>query len=231
MSEFEQELSRRLESLRAQGLYRELRRVDSPQTPYIEIAGKRFLNFSSNDYLGLAFEPSVRAAAAEAIQRYGAGSGASRLICGSLLPHHQLEEALADFKGAEAALAFSSGWATASGAICALMGKGDIIVLDKLVHASAVDASRLSGATLRVFAHNDMEDLESILRWCAEKNGRFGQLQSNQDFGCHRKRFFDGWRPRAAAENCGIEGSFWRVAYGGRGARGRVAGRLWARLG
>ena len=163
MSDFDQELARRLDALREQGLSRELRRVSSAQSPRIEIGGRAFLNFSSNDYLGFANEPAVKAAAIEAVGQYGAGSGASRLICGSLQPHHELEEALAEFKGTEAALAFSSGFAAALGAICALMGQGDIIIIDKLVHASIVDAARLSGATLRVFAHNDLNDFEAIL--------------------------------------------------------------------
>lgn len=172
MNGFDQELAHRLESLREQGLYRELRRVDSPQATHIDFAGKSYLNFSSNDYLGLAFDPCVRAAAAEAVAKFGAGSGASRLICGSLRPHHELEETLAEFKGTEAALAFSSGYATASGTICALMDKEDVVVIDKLVHACCVDAARLSGATLRVFAHNDLADLERILRWSAERHAK-----------------------------------------------------------
>src|SRR5207342_3524181 len=100
---------------------------------------------------------------------FGAGAGASRLICGSLSPHHELEEALAEFKGTEAALTFSTGYTTALGAICSLVGKDDVIILDKLVHASIVDAARLSSAKLRVFDHNDLNDLESILKWADQK--------------------------------------------------------------
>src|SRR5882762_3601633 len=136
MNDFECELSGRLASLRSEGLYRELRRVDSPQSPRIEIDGCSLLNFSSNDYLGLANHPALKRAAIQATERYGAGAGASRLICGSLAPHHELEETLATFKGTEASLCFSTGYAAAIGTICALMGKQDIIVLDKLVHAS-----------------------------------------------------------------------------------------------
>ena len=127
-----------------QGLYRELRRVDSPQSTRIEIDGQTLLNFSSNDYLGLANDPALKAAAAAAVEKYGAGSGASRLICGSLAPHHELEEALAAFKGTPAALSFSSGYAAALGAICALLDSNDVILVDKLVHACIVDAARLS---------------------------------------------------------------------------------------
>jgi 8-amino-7-oxononanoate synthase len=170
MNHFDRELAQRLEALRSQGLYRSLRRVSTPQCPRIEIDGRPYLNFSSNDYLGFANEPSVKRAAIQAVEQYGAGTGASRLICGSLLPHHELEEALADFKRTEAALSYSSGYATAVGTICALMGKEDIIVIDKLVHACVVDAARLSGATLRVFAHNDLNSLEDILKWAAARN-------------------------------------------------------------
>ena len=85
--------------------------------------GRTLLNFSSNDYLGLANEPALKEAAIKAVERYGAGAGASRLICGSLAPHHELEEALAAFKGTAAALSFSTGYAAALGAICALLGR------------------------------------------------------------------------------------------------------------
>ncbi len=159
------DLNQRLAALREQGLYRELRRVDSPQSPRIRVDGNMLLNFSSNDYLGLANEPLLKQAAIEAIERYGAGAGASRLICGSLAPHHELEDTLAQFKGTEAALTFSTGYAAAIGTIGALAAKEDIVILDKLVHACIVDAARLSGATLRVFAHNDVDDLERILKW------------------------------------------------------------------
>ena len=174
MNDFSSELSRRLDSIREQGLYRELRRIDSPQSPVIEINGRKLLNFSSNDYLGLANHPALKEAAIKAIERFGAGSGASRLICGSLTPHGELEEALASFKGAEAALSFSSGYAAAVGTICALLGKDDVIVIDKLVHASIVDAARLSGAKLRIFSHNDLNELEDILRWANERNSIAG---------------------------------------------------------
>jgi 8-amino-7-oxononanoate synthase len=161
------ELNLQLEHLRQEGLYRSLRPVDSAPGPRINIGGREMLNFSSNDYLGLANDEGLKQAAIEAIGKYGAGSGASRLICGSLAPHHELEAALAAFKVTEAALSFSSGYAAALGTICALANRDGVIILDKLVHASIVDAARLSAAKLRVFAHNDCEDLETILRWAA----------------------------------------------------------------
>jgi 8-amino-7-oxononanoate synthase len=169
MNPFDEELNQRLATLREQGLHRELRRVDSAQSPQIIIGGKTFLNFSSNDYLGLANHPALKEAAIKAVEKFGAGAGASRLICGSLAPFHELEETLARFKGTGAALTFSTGYAAALGTIPALVGKGDIIIIDKLVHACIVDAARLSGAKLRIFDHNDLKDLEKILEWAGAR--------------------------------------------------------------
>jgi 8-amino-7-oxononanoate synthase len=165
MPAFDQELKARLDAIREQGLLRELRRVDTAQGPRIEIGGRSLLNFSSNDYLGLANHPALKEAAIKAVEKFGAGAGASRLICGSLAPFHELEESLAAFKGTEAALTFSTGYAAALGTITALLSKDDIIIVDKLVHACIVDAAKLSGAKLRVFAHNDLNDLKDILKW------------------------------------------------------------------
>jgi 8-amino-7-oxononanoate synthase len=175
----ENTLKERLDRLREQNLFRELRRIDSPQGTRIQFGGKTFLNFSSNDYLGLANHPALKEAAAKAVQAFGAGAGASRLICGSLAPFHELEETLADFKGTEAALTFATGYAAASGTITALCAKDNIIILDKLVHASIVDAAKLSGAKLRIFAHNDLGDLEDKLKWAASQTkSAIGNRQS-----------------------------------------------------
>ena len=162
---FNAELNQRLAALRAQNLFRELRRVDSAPGPRIEIGGKTFLNFSSNDYLGLANHPALKSAAIQAVEQFGAGAGASRLICGSLDPFHELEENLAAFKKTEAALTFATGYAAALGTVTALMSNNDVIILDKLVHACIVDAAKLSGAKLRIFDHNDLDDLEDKLKW------------------------------------------------------------------
>jgi 8-amino-7-oxononanoate synthase len=169
MNDFDRDLTQRLEVVRQQGLLRELRRVDSAQSPRIEIGGRTLLNFASNDYLGLANEPALKEAAIRAVERYGAGAGGSRLICGSLAPHQELDESLAAFKGTEAALSFSTGYAAAIGAICALLGKDDFLILDKLVHACIVDAAHLCGAKLRVYDHNDLNDLEAKLKWTSER--------------------------------------------------------------
>jgi 8-amino-7-oxononanoate synthase len=170
MSEFDEELAVRRDAIREQGLYRELRRINSPQLPHTQVDNKTLLNFSSNDYLGLANHPLLKDAATRGIERYGAGSGASRLVCGSLAPHHELEQAIALFKGTEAAITFSSGYAAALGVICALIDAHDVIAIDKRVHASIVDAARLCGADLRVFAHNDLNGLAKILRWADHRN-------------------------------------------------------------
>src|SRR5881275_2531243 len=154
-----------LKALRAAALDRHLREIDSPQGPEIEIAGRRLLNFSSNDYLGLANDSRLREAAIAAINEFGVGAGASRLISGTQSPHLRLESALAKWKGTEAALCFSSGYAAALGTIPALVGQGDVILLDKLCHASLIDAAKLSGSVLRVFPHNHLGKLENHLEW------------------------------------------------------------------
>ena len=172
MTAFHDDLSQRLKAIRSDGLYRELRELDSPQGTRVIVDGKRLLNFSSNDYLGLANHPAVKASAQAATENYGAGSGSARLICGSLKVHQDLEATLAAFKGTEAALTFSSGYATAIGTIGALLERDDVIIIDKLVHACIVDAAKLSGAKLRVFSHNDPNELEDILKWAREKQVR-----------------------------------------------------------
>lgn len=169
---FDEQLDAQLQQLHAEGLHRELRELTSAQGPHLQWEGKSLLNFSSNDYLGLANHSALKTAARDAVELYGTGSGASRLICGSLACHHELERTLAEFKQTEAALSFSSGYAAAIGTVGALAGKDDIVIIDRLVHASLVDAARLSGAQLRVFRHNDLEDLERILKWAADHRAK-----------------------------------------------------------
>jgi 8-amino-7-oxononanoate synthase len=152
-----------LRRLAAEGLLRGLRPLDSPAGVQVVREGRLLWNFASNDYLGLARHPEIEAALIEGVQRFGAGSAASRLVCGTLPPHRMLEVALAGAKQTEAALTFSSGFATALGVIPAVVGKSDFVFLDKLSHACLVDAARLSGATLRVFPHNDLGKLERLL--------------------------------------------------------------------
>lgn len=154
-----------LAQLDESALRRRLRRVIGAQSVELDVDGRKVINFSSNDYLGLADDPALKAAYAENIQRHGAGSGASRLICGTMDAHLEFEEALAAFKHTEAALTFSSGYATAVGTLTGLLQKGDVVILDKLCHASLIDGARLSGATIRVFPHNRIDRLTSHLDW------------------------------------------------------------------
>jgi len=159
-----------LNALRARSLERKLREIGSAQGPEIEIAGRRLINFSSNDYLGLANDSRLREAAIAAIGEFGVGAGASRLVSGTQSPHLRLESALANWKGTEAALCFSSGYAAALGTIPAIVTKNDVILLDKLCHASLIDGAKLSGALLRVFPHNHLGKLESHLEWAQREH-------------------------------------------------------------
>src|SRR5712691_8770253 len=154
-----------LHALRARSLHRKLREIGTAQGAEVEIVGQRLMNFSSNDYLGLANDLRLREAAKEAIAEFGVGAGASRLISGTQSPHIRLETAIAKWKGTPAALCFSSGYAAAVGTIPAVAGKNDVVLLDKLCHASLIDGAKLSGATLRVFPHNHLGKLESHLAW------------------------------------------------------------------
>ena len=156
--------------LEAASLRRTLRAVNSPQRTHAHICGCRLLNFASNDYLGLANHPAVKSAYQDAVDIWGAGSGSSRLICGSLQPHKELENYLAEAKGKEAALVFANGYATSVGTLSALLRKGDTVIVDKLSHASLIDGARLSGATIRVFPHNDLAKLEKLLDSITQKS-------------------------------------------------------------
>ena len=160
MSELFQE---QLQALQAHALHRKLREIGTAQGPEIEIVGQQLINFSSNDYLGLANDPMLREAAKAALDQFGVGTGASRLISGTQSPHLALEVAIAKWKRVPAALCFSSGSAAAVGTLPALASKQDVILLDKLCHPALIDGARLSGATLRVFPHNHLGKLESLL--------------------------------------------------------------------
>jgi 8-amino-7-oxononanoate synthase len=159
-----------LNALRARSLERKLREIGSAQGPEIQMAGRRLINFSSNDYLGLANDFRLREAALAAIKEFGVGAGASRLVSGTQSPHVRLESAIAKWKGTDAALCFTSGYAAALGTIPALVTKNDVILLDKLCHASLIDGAKLSGALLRVFPHNHLGKLESHLEWAQREH-------------------------------------------------------------
>jgi 8-amino-7-oxononanoate synthase len=186
-----------LAQLRDKSLFRELRTIDEVQDVVVRIGDRFFVNFASNDYLGLSQHPSVKAAAKEAIDRFGAGPGASRLITGTEYPHTQFEEEIAAFKSAENALLFNSGYAAAVGTVTSLVGPGDVVILDKLTHACLIDGAKLSGASVRVFPHNNVAKLKHHLAWARETypqaktlvvtesifsmDGDFGDLQSIVD--------------------------------------------------
>jgi len=154
---------KRLNESAARHLTRRLTPLHSGVGPIVEMAGRQILLLASNDYLGLAMHPEVIQASVEATQRFGAGAGAARLISGSLPPHQDLESALAQFKGTDAALTFSSGYLANIGTIPALIEQGGLILADRLCHASLIDGCRLSAADFRVYRHNDTGHLQSLL--------------------------------------------------------------------
>jgi 8-amino-7-oxononanoate synthase len=159
-----------LNDLKAQSLFRELRTFDTTDGATIRYGDRSLINFASNDYLGLSQHPRICEAAKEAIDRYGLGAGASRLITGSRGAHERCEAALAAFKAAEAAILFGSGYAAAVGTIGSLVGQKDVVIIDKLAHASLIDGARLSGSMIRVFPHNNLKKLDDHLIWAARKH-------------------------------------------------------------
>ena len=164
MAGFEQRLGAALAERRQQGLYRQRLTLESPQGPLVRIDGNQYINFCSNDYLGLAAHPKVIQSFQRAAKEYGVGSGASHLVCGHSQPHRELEEALAELTGRPRALLFSSGFAANTGTLTTLLQPGDHVFQDRLNHASLLDGGLHSGARFRRFAHNDVADLERRLR-------------------------------------------------------------------
>ena len=153
-----------LERLKAAGLYRSLRRVESIQGPVIEVDGQRLLQFASNNYLDLASHPRLISAAQEAAHYFGTSAAASALICGHMGVHADLEAALAEFKRAEAALVLGSGYLANQALLTTLVGAGDAMFSDALNHASIIDGCRLSRAAVHVYPHRDVAALERLLR-------------------------------------------------------------------
>ncbi len=150
--------------LHGKNLLRQIHDRESPQGPRIIIAGTEYLNFSSNDYLGLASHPHLIDQAAQSINRYGFGGGASRLLGGGCVLHHELEKRIAQFKNTEAALVLNSGYSANTGIIPALGGEDTVLCSDELNHASIIDGCRLSKAETVVFSHKNMDHLEDILK-------------------------------------------------------------------
>ncbi len=162
-----------LKDLKESGLYTHIRTIESPQGPWLVVDGRKVLNFCSNNYLGLANHPRLVEKAKEAIDRYGVGPGAVRTIAGTMSLHLELEEKLAAFKGAEAAISFQSGFNANLATIPALADRGDLIVSDELNHASIIDGVRLSRADRAVYKHCDADDLKRVLE---EHKGKHRRL-------------------------------------------------------
>lgn len=158
------DLQARLAERRAQQLFRQRLSLDSPSGPLLRIAGREFLTFCSNDYLGLANHPQLIQALQQGAQRWGVGAGAAHLVTGHSRPHQALEEALAAFTGRSRALLFSTGYMANLAAVTALLGKGDTVLEDRLNHASLLDGGLLSGARFARYRHSDMDSLERHLQ-------------------------------------------------------------------
>ncbi len=163
-------LTEELNALKAAGLYRPLKELQSPQQPRSVINGRPVINLSSNNYLGLADDPRLKEAMIKATEQWGAGSGAVRTIIGTMSIHNELEEKLAAFKHTEGCVVFQSGFTCNSGVIPILVGEGDAIISDELNHASIIDGCRLSKAITLRYKHSDMADLERIL---VETDGQY----------------------------------------------------------
>ena len=158
------DVKQEIKNLETRHLRRQLRIVESPSDTTITMDNRRFISMASNNYLGLANHPAVNRAAIEAIEQWGVGAGAARLISGTMTPHHQLERDLAQFKQVEAVLTFGTGYTTNLGLIPTLIDQDGLILADRYCHASLIEACRLAKAKLRVFHHNDVEHLETLLK-------------------------------------------------------------------
>ena len=158
------DLAARLAARHADDLYRQRPLLQSPQGPIVQVDGKEYLAFSSNDYLGLANHPDVVRALQQGVAGWGVGGGASHLVIGHSEPHHQLEQALATFTGRPRALLMGSGYMANLAVITALVGRGDTVLHDRLNHASLLDAGLLSGARFSRYLHNDLESVQQRLQ-------------------------------------------------------------------
>jgi glycine C-acetyltransferase len=164
-------LTAALNDLRARGTHFRLRVLDDQQAPVCHYDGKRVINLASNNYLGLANDPRLIAAAVAATEAFGVGSGAVRTIAGTMRLHMELEERIARFKNVEACVVFQSGFAANAGTVSAILGKEDYILSDELNHASIIDGARLSRATIKVFRHRDVAHCEQLLQELADAPG------------------------------------------------------------
>lgn len=161
-----------VDQLKAAGIYPYFKELESEQAPEVSIEGRRFIMFGSNNYLGLANDPRMKKAAAEAVEKYGTGVAGSRFLNGNTVMHAALERKLAAFKGREAALIYATGYQMNLGVVSALVGKGDVAVVDKLDHASILDGCKLSNGEVRRFKHNSPADLDRVLADIGPKPGK-----------------------------------------------------------
>lgn len=162
-----QSLHEELEQLKMEGRYRPLTVWDDGSGTWMTLNGRRVLQMSSNNYLGLTDHPELKDAAEQALRQYGAGSGSVRTITGTLRIHDELEQELAAFKGTESALVFQSGFTTNQGVLASLLGPDDVAISDELNHASIIDGIRLTKAQRKIYAHKDMYQLEAALKQSA----------------------------------------------------------------
>src|SRR6476619_3932521 len=153
-----------LESLKQQNLYRRLRVLEGEQKAHTTFDHRSVVNLSSNNYLGLTTHPRLRQRALDAVREFGVGSGSVRTIAGTMAIHMELERRLAEFKRTEAVVVFQSGFTANAGTVSSILTKEDVIISDELNHASIIDGSRLSRATIKVFPHKDVDAVRRILR-------------------------------------------------------------------
>ncbi len=163
-------ITQQLNNLKSSGLYRSLQSIDSPQQKIVKINGKEYLNFSSNNYLGLANNADIKQAIINGMEQYGVGSGASRFISGNMAPYAVLEKKISELKQEEDSIVFNTGYMANLGIITSLAAKDDIVFIDRLNHASIIDAVRLSGAKVCVYKHLDLDDLEVKIKKYKAKN-------------------------------------------------------------
>ena len=179
-----------LDSLKKQNLYRQLRILEDEQKAHTTFDHRSVVNLSSNNYLGLTTHPRLRAAALEAIETFGVGSGSVRTIAGTMAIHMELERRLAEFKKVEAVVVFQSGFTANAGTVSAILTKDDVVISDELNHASIIDGCRLSRATIKVFPHKDVDAAR------ADHQGAAGGAAQAAH---HRRRVQHGRRSRPAA--------------------------------
>jgi len=161
-----------VDELKTKGIYPYFKALESEQAPEVVINGKKFIMFGSNNYLGLANDPRMKKAAIEAIEKFGTGVAGSRFLNGNTVLHEELERKLARFKGRERALIYATGYQMNVGVVSALAGPGDVVIVDKLDHASIIDGCRMSGAEIKRFKHNDLLDLEKVLKSIDKNKGK-----------------------------------------------------------